>query len=141
MKRLHHVCWCLQPENMDAAKTLWQDRLQTELLDFPLPDLGIRVLISWEAGVEIISPLGEGSVGRQAREFLETRGEGVYATLFEVDDLEEAVAQAESADGKVLFREDTVFGEGPEALHVLQVTFEELCAMRIGFQKATPVGG
>jgi hypothetical protein len=139
MKRVHHVCWCLEPESMEGAKALWQDRLETELRDFPLPDLGIRVLLSWESGVEIICPLGEGDVGRRAREFLDAFGEGVYGVVFEVDDLSTAVAQAKTAGGDVVFREDTVLGEGPDALRILQAGFDELCGMRLVFQTATPV--
>lgn len=48
MSHVHHVCWCLRPEDMDGAKQLWEARLGTELVDFVPPDLGIRVLINWD---------------------------------------------------------------------------------------------
>ena len=36
MNRVHHVTWCLEPENMDAAKEMWEQRLGVELIDFVL---------------------------------------------------------------------------------------------------------
>lgn len=56
-----------------------------------LPDLGIKnaLLRIGDAVIELIEPLqpGQGPVAK----FLEKRGEGVYMTAFEVDNLEAAV--------------------------------------------------
>ena len=65
MNRVHHVSWCLEPENMDAAKEMWEQRLGVELIDFVLEADGLRVLLAWDAGVELISP--HGGPGRPAR--------------------------------------------------------------------------
>ena len=64
MNRVHHVSWCLEPENMDAAKEMWEQRLGVELIDFVLEADGLRVLLAWDAGVELISPHGRARAGR-----------------------------------------------------------------------------
>ena len=65
MNRVHHVSWCLEPENMDAAKEMWEQQLGVELIDFVLEVDGLRVLLAWDAGVELISPHGPpGPAGR-----------------------------------------------------------------------------
>jgi methylmalonyl-CoA/ethylmalonyl-CoA epimerase len=140
MSNVHHVCWCLQPEHMDGAKELWEERLHTELIDFAPPGLGIRVLINWEAGVEIICPEGEGgTVGPKAREFLERHGEGVYAVVVDVEDLDRATADVRSAGADLTDSEDIVFGEGADALRVRQMMFDELLGMRLTLQHTDPV--
>lgn len=125
---------------MDEAKDLWEARLDTELIDFSPPGLGIRVLINWDAGVEIVSPSGPGTVGPGVRTFLDERGEGVYAVVVEVDDLEGATAQAAAAGARVIDTEDIVFGEGSDALRVRQVMLDELLGMRLTLQHAAPAG-
>jgi methylmalonyl-CoA/ethylmalonyl-CoA epimerase len=138
--QVHHVCWCLRPEQMDGAKELWEERLQTELIDFAPPGLGLRVLINWDAGVEIIAPLGEGgTVGPKVREFLGARGEGVYAVVVDVDDLDQATADARAAGARVIDTEDIVFGDGENARRVRQVMLDDLLGMRLTLQHTSPV--
>jgi len=50
--------------------------------------LGIRVAISWDAGIELVSPMPE----RESfvTEYLEERGEGLMGVVFAVDDVEAA---------------------------------------------------
>jgi len=54
---------------------------------------GVRVAISWDAGIELVSPL-PGRESPVAR-FLEERGEGLMGVVFAVDDLGEARRRAE----------------------------------------------
>ena len=54
VRGLHHVAWCVRPENMDRARAYWEDAIGLDRMeDLDLTDLGIRVLVSWEGGVEI----------------------------------------------------------------------------------------
>lgn len=72
---------------MDAAKELWERRLGVELIDFVLEADGLRVLLAWDAGVELVSPHGPtGPVGTMVRTHLDLHGEGVYATVLLTDD-------------------------------------------------------
>lgn len=54
---------------------------------------GVRVVMSWDAGIELVSPLpGRDSfVGK----FIEKHGEGVVGVVFAVDDVDEARERAE----------------------------------------------
>ena len=56
--------------------------------------LGIRVAFSWDAGIELVSPMPD----RESfvTEILEQRGEGLINVVFEVDDVEKARKEAES---------------------------------------------
>jgi hypothetical protein len=139
MLRVHHVCWCFEPENVDAVKAFWKERFETKLYDFVQPELGLRVLINWEAGVEIITPLGQGgTAGPQVRAHLDARGEGVYTVAVEVDDLPAATAQAEAAGASVTLRDEFVVGKGDGALEILQMVLSDVLGMRLTLQHATP---
>ncbi|MBW1901547.1 MAG: VOC family protein [Deltaproteobacteria bacterium] len=50
--------------------------------------LGIRAALSWDAGIELVSPMP----GRESfiTEIIEQRGEGLIGVVFAVDDVEEA---------------------------------------------------
>jgi methylmalonyl-CoA/ethylmalonyl-CoA epimerase len=56
--------------------------------------LGIRVAMSWDAGIELVSPMPD----RESfiTEFLEQRGEGLMGVVFAVDDVEEAHKAAQA---------------------------------------------
>jgi len=56
--------------------------------------LGIRVAMSWDAGIELVSPMPD----RESfiTEFLEQRGEGLMGVVFAVDDVEEAHTAAKA---------------------------------------------
>jgi methylmalonyl-CoA/ethylmalonyl-CoA epimerase len=55
---------------------------------------GMRVAISWDAGIELCAPLpGHDSFTKR---FIEQRGEGLMSVVFAVDDLDEARERAEN---------------------------------------------
>ncbi|MCU0270091.1 MAG: hypothetical protein MUF83_15790, partial [Acidimicrobiales bacterium] len=54
---LHHVVFCVHAENQDRAADFWRD-LGFEFADIDVPDVGLRVLLDWTRGIEIISPVG-----------------------------------------------------------------------------------
>ena len=50
--------------------------------------LGVRVAMSWDAGIELVSPIPErDSIIKQ---IIDTRGEGVLGVVFNVDDVDQA---------------------------------------------------
>jgi len=57
---------------------------------------GVRCMISWNAGVELVSPLP----GRESRirTFLEERGEGLAGVIFAVEDADASKAAADSLE-------------------------------------------
>lgn len=121
------------------------------LEDLDLPELGIRVLISWDGGIEIMSPFqGEGTLAGTAREFLDQRGEGVFSVVYNVSDIEESVAKISAQGGQLIFRETIpptivddrqLVDEGTPRFTILQALFEDICGMRICLQQLVPEAG
>ena len=56
--------------------------------------LGIRVAMSWDAGIELVSPMP----ARESfvSEFIEKRGEGLMSVVFAVDNVDEAYKAAQA---------------------------------------------
>jgi hypothetical protein len=51
--RLHHVVFCVEPDNQDAAADVWRT-LGFEFVEILLADVLLRVLLDWTRGIEII---------------------------------------------------------------------------------------
>ncbi len=157
MNRVHHVSWCLEPENMDAAKEMWEQRLGVELIDFVLEADGLRVLLAWDAGVELISPHGiPGPAGKMARTHLDERGEGVYAAVLLTDDFESAETGMKAVGSRLVHPEEAVIegvplpngvntgdGDSVDGAPGFELTgglFDEVHGMRLAFQQFRPLG-
>jgi hypothetical protein len=93
--KLHHVVFCVHHRNLERAADLWRG-LGLSFADIDLADLGIKVLIDWNAGIELVSPVpGSGQSAAAFTTFLETQGEGVYSVVMAVEEVGDAVAVAE----------------------------------------------
>jgi hypothetical protein len=78
---LHHVVFCVRRVNQDAAAAFWRD-LGFEFADIDLPDVGLRVLLDWDRGIEIIAPTeGAGDAAASFVQFLDEHDEGVYSVV------------------------------------------------------------
>ena len=126
---LHHIVFCVHPENQDTAAAFWRD-LGFKFDDLDLTQHGLRVLLDWDRGIEIISPTGAPiDAGQRAAAFLEQHGEGVYSTAVRVADVADSVAVAsrhgasvdfhQKVDGAQLFLEEAQLS----TLHGMPVTF------------------
>ena len=92
INRVDHVVWLSQLQNQDANV-----RKLSELCNLDFGEsysnhhLGVRIYLSWEAGLEIIAPLGqEAPFAIQLHDHLARRGEGFFAVIFGVDDIVKA---------------------------------------------------
>jgi methylmalonyl-CoA/ethylmalonyl-CoA epimerase len=156
MNRVHHVSWCLEPENMDAAKEIWEQRLGVELADFVIEADGLRVLLAWDSGVELISPHDPlGPAGTMVRAHLDKQGEGVYATVLFTDNFESVQAAMKAVGSVVVHPEEAVIEGVPLPNGVLtcendsvggepgfELTgglFNEVHGMRLAFQQFRPL--
>ena len=92
--RVHHVVFCLQPENLERASALWTEwGLAFHELD--LDDLGVRVLIDWQSGIELLAPRPDaGPEAAAFVTFLDERGEGVYSVVMGVSEVDGPAAVA-----------------------------------------------
>jgi len=91
--RIDHFAWAVHPENAEAYVAQL-----SELFDTTFEELkgatGARILISWDTGLEIATPVGEGTGGDIVRAHLEKYGEGPFALVFRVPDIEAAGKRA-----------------------------------------------
>src|ERR1700712_1979617 len=103
----HPVVWCVRRESPPALERYWVDALGVPLASCHIEELGLHLLMSWEAGVEIVAPSeSAGSFTAVLDGHLEAKGEGVFATVYEVEDLDLAVKRAVSAGAIVAFEDD-----------------------------------
>lgn len=112
--KLHHVVFCVRSENQDRAADVWQ-RLGLTFEDIKLPELDLRVLLDWDSGIEIISPMGDSPAAASFVQFLAEHGEGVYSVVVRVDDVDDAISRIDGHDAPVLYREH----RGGDGEHVI----------------------
>jgi hypothetical protein len=127
--RLHHVVFCVRPENQDHAAGLWRE-LGLTFYQIDLDDLGLRVLIDWEAGIEIVSPVDDG--GAQAAsftEFLTVQGEGFYSVVMAVPEVDGPAAIAARYGAPVRYEQHRDHG----GVHLDEITLSPLHGMSVTF--------
>jgi hypothetical protein len=91
INRVDHVVWIVRPENAQAHV----DRLSAlygVTFDGPVvrEPLGCCFWVSWEAGLEIFTPHGDGPYAAGWNKRLEERGEGVLSVIVGVRDINAA---------------------------------------------------
>lgn len=143
---VHHVVWCVRPESLARVREFWERVIGIALEELDLPELGLRVLISWKGGVEIMSPAyATGLMADAARQFLADRGEGVYGVVYGIRGIESVVSAFGARGGQLLFREtitpdqvdERKLSDG-ERFSILQAGFDDFCGMRIVLQEIVP---
>ncbi|MFC1925545.1 VOC family protein [Chloroflexota bacterium] len=86
--------------DLDKAVSLYSRLLDTvfhEEEDVALAaSYGIRASVSWDAGIEIVSPIPENNaaMGQAVTQFIDNYGGGLYSVVFSVDNVDEAYARA-----------------------------------------------
>jgi hypothetical protein len=92
INRVSHVVYCVRAENLGPVVTFFR-ALGAQFEDSSRPELGLRIMISLESGIELIAPSPDlGPTPARFTDFLEQRGEGVYDVVYGVADLDETVA-------------------------------------------------
>jgi hypothetical protein len=95
INRVSHVVYCLKPENLDAAVAFLSEALGATFEDSSRPELGLRIKISLESGLELIAPAPDlGPTPERFTNHLAERGEGVYDVVYGVRDLDEVIARS-----------------------------------------------
>jgi hypothetical protein len=108
--KLHHVVFCVHHDNQERAADLWRG-LGLTFADIALPDLGVRVLIDWEAGIELVSPVpGSAEAAAAFTTFLETQGEGIYSIVMAVEEVDGPEAVAARYGAQVAYRQHREVG-------------------------------
>jgi hypothetical protein len=98
VNRIDHVAYMCRPENHDSYVKKLSDLFKIEFeADDGGPDFGLRFTWSWSAGLEVLSPAGTDSpYAQMCWQFLNERGEGLFAAVMGVRDVDETIAHARS---------------------------------------------
>jgi methylmalonyl-CoA/ethylmalonyl-CoA epimerase len=104
--RLHHVVFAVARERHDTVGKLFTE-LGFSFEDIALDELGLRVLLDWNRGVELISPSPESTapVATSVRDFLASHGDGVYTVVLQVPGASEAETIAQRYGSTTRFRQ------------------------------------
>jgi len=108
--KVHHAVFCVHGDNQERAADLWRE-LGLTFSEIVLDDLEIRVLIDWDAGIELVSPLHDaGEPALAFTTFLETQGEGLYSLAMSVDEVDGPEAIALRYGAQVEYRQHRDLG-------------------------------
>lgn len=115
-------------KDLDKAVALYSRLLNTTFHTLAMAEAsGVRVAFSWDAGVEIASPI-PGSTAPSAlglAQHINKHGEGLYAVIFSVDNAEQAKAKAEEMGIRVVKKVDVDQAEVKRSFHGNFSTFIE----------------
>ena len=102
---VHHVVFAVPPEQVPQTARFFSElgfRFQTIELD----DVGLRVLLDWDGGLELVTPLSSGAaVAGGVAQFLERNGAGVYSVVVRVGDAPAAEQLARRYGAQTRFRQ------------------------------------
>jgi 4-hydroxyphenylpyruvate dioxygenase-like putative hemolysin len=104
--RLHHVVFAVARERHDVVGQLFAE-LGFSFEDINLDGLGLRVLLDWNRGIELISP-NPGSIGTVAvsvSEYLASHGDGVFTVVVQVPGASQAEDIAKRYGSTTRFRQ------------------------------------
>jgi 4-hydroxyphenylpyruvate dioxygenase-like putative hemolysin len=109
---LHHVVFAVANERHDAVAQMFTE-LGYALQPAELTELGLRINLDWQGGIEIISPLpgATAEVADLVQKFLTDRGDGVYTVVLQVPNASTAEAVTERYGAAIRFRQK-LEGEG-----------------------------
>lgn len=109
--KLHHVVFVVEPENQERAADLWRD-LGLTFVEIPLAEEGLRVLLDWSAGIEIVSPTEPaGTETARFRQLLDTQGAGVCSVVVRTEEVEGPLSVALRHGAEVRYRQHREDGE------------------------------
>jgi methylmalonyl-CoA/ethylmalonyl-CoA epimerase len=129
--KLHHVVFCVRPENQERAADYWRD-LGMTFAEVPLEEEGLRVLLDWSGGIEIIAPTEQaGTETARFRAFLDERGEGLYSVVVRTDGYEAGIAAAARHGAAVQYQQHREHGEGDDAVVVDEADLSPVLGMGV----------
>jgi 4-hydroxyphenylpyruvate dioxygenase-like putative hemolysin len=107
------VVFAVLPEQMPKAVQFFSE-LSFQFQTIELEDVGLRVLLDWDGGLELVTPLSSGADGTGAvAQFLQRNGPGVYSVVIPVGDASAAEQVAQRYGAQTRFHQHRG-GEGFE---------------------------
>jgi 4-hydroxyphenylpyruvate dioxygenase-like putative hemolysin len=102
---VHHVVFAVRHEQLPETAQFFSElgfRFQT----MELEDVGLRVLLDWDGGLELVTPLPSGAGGAgEVAQFLQRNGPGVYSVVIRVGDASAAEEVAQRYGARTQFRQ------------------------------------
>jgi 4-hydroxyphenylpyruvate dioxygenase-like putative hemolysin len=102
---VHHVVFATPQEQLSETAQFFSDlgfRFQT----IELQDVGLRVLLDWDGGLELVTPLSSEADGENAvAHFLQHNGPGVYSVVIRVGDASAAEQVAQRYGARTRFHQ------------------------------------
>jgi 4-hydroxyphenylpyruvate dioxygenase-like putative hemolysin len=102
---VHHVVFATPQEQLSETAQFFSDlgfRFQT----IELEDVGLRVLLDWNGGLELVTSLSSEADGDNAvAQFLQQNGPGVYSVVIRVGDGSAAEQVAQRYGARTRFRQ------------------------------------
>jgi 4-hydroxyphenylpyruvate dioxygenase-like putative hemolysin len=102
---VHHVVLAVTHEQLPETAQFFSElgfRFQT----IELEDVGLQVLLDWDGGLELVSPLPAGSdAAGPVAQFLKRHGPGVYSVVVRVGDAQAAELVAARYGAQTLFQQ------------------------------------
>jgi 4-hydroxyphenylpyruvate dioxygenase-like putative hemolysin len=104
--QLHHVVFAVAMERHDAVAQMFND-LGFTLQPVELSELGLRIHLDWDGGVELVSPIAgsTAAVAQSVNEFLDQNGDGVYTVVLKVPGAAAAESVAERYGATIRYRQ------------------------------------
>jgi hypothetical protein len=104
--RLHHVVFAVAMERHDAVAQMFTD-LGFTLQPAELSELGLRIHLDWDRGIELISPIAGATapVAASVVEFLDQKGDGIYTVVIQVPGAAAAESVTERYGATIRFRQ------------------------------------
>jgi hypothetical protein len=141
--RIHTAVWYVHAENVDRVRTYWEQALGLSMTEIELsPERGLRILLDFDAGVEVIAATqpSEDWSNKRVRKYLAERGEGVYNVIYDVDSIDE-VSELMLKEGAVLEFDHTTTAP-PELVRGRGVRSQESTSFKMRLaQFLDPLGG
>ena len=110
---VHHVVFAVPREQLSETAQFFSElgfRFQT----IELEDVGLRVLLDWDGGLELVTPLSAAADGAgEVEQFLQQNGPGVYSVVIRVGDVPAAEQVARRYGAQTRFHQHRG-GEGYE---------------------------
>ena len=102
---VHHVVFAVTHEQLPETAQFFSElgfRFQTIELD----DVGLRVLLDWDGGLELVTPLSSEADGvGEVAQFLQRNGPGVYSVVVRVGDAPAAEQVAQRYGAQTQFQQ------------------------------------
>jgi 4-hydroxyphenylpyruvate dioxygenase-like putative hemolysin len=102
---VHHVVFAVPREQLSETAQFFSElgfRFQTVELE----DVGLRVLLDWDGGLELVTPLSAAADGTgEVEQFLQQHGPGVYSVVIRVGDASAAEQVAQRYGAQTRFHQ------------------------------------